>query len=628
MKISGSWFKDDHGRTRLLRGVNLGGSSKVPFVPDGATHLRDGFLDHHDVSFVGRPFSLETAADHLERLRIWGFNCLRFLITWEAIEHAGPGQYDEAYLDYVTAVVSKAGEFGFQVIIDPHQDMWSRFSGGDGAPGWTLEAAGFDLANLHATGAAFVQQMHEGALPPMIWPTNASKLAAASMFTLFFAGNDFAPRTFVEGEPIQEYLQRHYIDAIGQVAERLGDMPHVLGYGAMNEPLAGYIGQPDLHASFGLLQAGAAPTSFQGMLLGAGFPQEVAVWEQGLARQRKSGTRLLNAEGLRAWQPNRSCVWRENGVWEVDSEGAPQLSRPSYFTAVNGQAVDFNRDYYEPFLRRFAVAMRDRHPGVLLFVEPALDAEPPSWTGEDGETVVYAPHWYDVFVLFVRAYNAFIALDPEQRTVVFTPWLIRRSFAAQLRRKIDRAQEALGGAPVFIGETGIAYDLRSSKAFANGDFSLQVKALDRTIKALEENLLSYALWNYTADNDDAHGDQWNGENLSIFGLDQQGNAADPYSGGRALAAVIRPFAFAVAGEPLRSMFDLKQRRYEIQFRHDESATAPTMIYVPHFHYEGGYRVTVSDGRVTRDEAAQILIYHHDPLQVVHTVTIEPFREVD
>jgi hypothetical protein len=88
----------------------------------------------------------------------------------------------------------------------------------------------------------------------------------------------------------------------------------------MNEPLAGYIGQPDLHGTFGLLQAGAAPTPFQGMLLGAGFPQEVAVWEQGLARQRKSGTRLLNAQGLCAWQPNRSCVWREHGVWEVDSE--------------------------------------------------------------------------------------------------------------------------------------------------------------------------------------------------------------------------------------------------------------------------------------------------------------------
>jgi hypothetical protein len=623
MKISGSWFKDDHGRTRFLRGVNLGGSSKLPYSPNGATHLGDGFLDHHDVSFSGRPFPLESAAEHLERLRIWGFNCLRFLITWEAIEHAGPGQYDEAYLDYVTAVLAKAGEFGFQVIIDPHQDMWSRFSGGDGAPGWTLEAAGFDLANLHATGAAFVQQMHEGPLPRMIWPTNASKLAAATMFTLFFAGNDFAPRTVVGEEPIQEYLQRHYLGAVGQVAARLCGMPHVLGYEAMNEPLAGYIGQHDLQKTFGLLQAGAAPTPFQGMLLGAGFPQEVAVWEQGLARQRNTGARLLNAAGLRAWQPDRSCVWRENGVWEIDEAGSPQLLRPSYFAAVDGQPVDFNRDYYEPFLRRFTAAMRDRHPGATLFVEPALDVEPPSLSDEEGHAVVYAPHWYDVFVLFVKAYNPFIALDAERRTVVFTPWLIRRSFSAQLRHKIDQAANALAGAPVFIGETGIAYDLRNSSAFSNGDFSLQVKALDRTIKALEENLLSYALWNYTADNDDAHGDQWNGENLSIFGLDQQVDVNDPYSGGRALAAVIRPFAFAVAGEPLRSSFDLGQRRYELQFRHDADVTAPTMIYVPHYHYEDGYRVTVSDGRVTRDQKAQVLIYHHDPLQALHTVIIEP-----
>ena len=91
MHIDGIWFKDDKGRALILRGVNLGGSTKVPFRPNGATHIREGFYDHRDVSFVGRPFPLEEADEHFSRLREWGFTFLRFLVTWEAVEHAGPG---------------------------------------------------------------------------------------------------------------------------------------------------------------------------------------------------------------------------------------------------------------------------------------------------------------------------------------------------------------------------------------------------------------------------------------------------------------------------------------------------------------------------------------------------------
>ena len=115
-------------------------------------------------------------------------------MLWEAVEHAGPGQYDEEYLAYLAAVVAKAAEFGIQVYIDPHQDVWSRWTGGSGAPAWTLEAAGFDLMTIEETGAALTHQHYGDPLPKMIWGTNNWRLATATMFTLFFA---LSPEKFV-----------------------------------------------------------------------------------------------------------------------------------------------------------------------------------------------------------------------------------------------------------------------------------------------------------------------------------------------------------------------------------------------------------------------------------------------
>ena len=82
-RTDGIYFKDEHNRRLLLRGVNLGGSSKVPY-PNGATYIREGFFEHRAVSFVGRPFPLEEADEHFRRLKAWGLTFLRFLVTWEA----------------------------------------------------------------------------------------------------------------------------------------------------------------------------------------------------------------------------------------------------------------------------------------------------------------------------------------------------------------------------------------------------------------------------------------------------------------------------------------------------------------------------------------------------------------
>jgi len=129
------------------------------------------------------------------------------LFTWEAVEDAGPcvfthlflfvtlksicsGKYDYEYLNYVRDLLSLLPQYGMRAFISMHQDVWSHFSGGSGAPAWTLEAIGFDLHNLEASGAAWLHGVRGGrvATPQErgLWPTGYHKLAASTMMSVFF----------------------------------------------------------------------------------------------------------------------------------------------------------------------------------------------------------------------------------------------------------------------------------------------------------------------------------------------------------------------------------------------------------------------------------------------------------
>ena len=621
--MRGSSFTDEHGRTLMLRGANLGGSSKVPAVPDGATHLREGLLDHRRVSFVGRPFPLDQADEHFGRLSHWGLTFLRLIVPWEAVEHAGPGQYDEEYLEYLAAVAARAGDHGISLVIDPHQDAWSRFSGGDGAPGWTLEAVGFDLAHLGETGAAITHQFHGDPLPPMIWPTNGGKLAAATMFTLFFGGSVFAPRTTVEGEPAQEFLQRHCIAAVRCVAEKLAGLKNVVGYDTLNEPLSGYIGCADLGRPWGQITLGDGPSPLQGMALGAGVPQEVGVWEMGTFAIRRRGSRVLNPSGVRAWRDGKPCIWQENGVWDLDAAGRPVLLRPDHFSRLDGRTVDFTEDFFRPFALRYAREIRSADPRAVIFVEAGAGHWPPTIARADLSRTAFTPHWYDGVLLTAKRFFPFLAYDWRSGKLVVGKGAVRRSMAAQLAHLKRGAAQRMEGAPVLLGEFGIPFDLDHGRAYRTGDFRAQVAALERSFRAIEANLLDCAIWNYAADNTNARGDLWNGEDLSVFSRDQQDDPMDPDSGGRGLRALVRPYPRATAGTPLQSSFDCRSRHYTLRFRHDSAIEAPTEIFVPALQYPPGARVEASDGTWELCTAKQLLIYRHSTGRSEHTIRLSP-----
>jgi hypothetical protein len=489
-----------------------------------------------------------------------------------------------------------------------------------------------DVSSFDEAGAAIVHAVHGDPFPRMIWPTNYSKLAAATMFTLFFGGNDFAPRLRIDGEPVQEYLQSHYVDVIRRIALRLRGLANVIGYDTMNEPSPGFIGSRDLREPGGLLRLGDSPSPFQAMALGAGIPQNIDVYGLGLTGLRRRGRRLVNAEGTGVWREGCSCIWRQHGVWDLDAKGLPRLLQPDYFTRVGERPVNFDH-YLSPFLRRYAQAVRAVDPYTLLLVEgvprgtnSSQSGIEPSWAlhlPEDG--VVYAAHWYDGLTVLTKRFFSRIGVDFATGRLVLGKKRIERSFAAQIRRIRTEAEGKLGGAPVLVGEFGIPFDMNGGHAYRTGDFSRQIEAMDRTYRALDANLLSGTLWNYTADNDNQRGDQWNGEDFSIYSPDQRTDQRDLNSGGRALQAVVRPYASKVAGEPLHMAFDLEQRSFGFSFRHDPAVEVPTEFFCPNIQYPDGCDVSVSDGSYELDLRAQRLFYRHTHDLEVHTVMIRPGR---
>lgn len=123
LRIDGKTFKDPQNREVALRGINVAGEAKYPASPDMPTYISDKFFDADEVSFVNRPFPLEDAHKHFSKLRKWGYNTIRYVFTWEAIEHAGPGIYDNEWIAFTIEVLRIAKQYDFYIFMDPHQDV-------------------------------------------------------------------------------------------------------------------------------------------------------------------------------------------------------------------------------------------------------------------------------------------------------------------------------------------------------------------------------------------------------------------------------------------------------------------------------------------------------------------------
>lgn len=214
---------DEHGRQVLLRGVNADGlvdyyrpDLRVPYPTDAASYA-GGACPRDDPTVEG----VVLCERDFAQMRALGYDAIRLNLSWSLLEPS-PGRIDSRYLARIAQVVGWARAAGIYVVLDMHQDAWSKYlystsadhcaapyqaiRGFDGAPRW---------ASIHTQPVCALRGVRE--LDPAV-------------------REDFAKFFRDARAPDGVGLREHFISAIAALARRFRGDPTVAGYELINEP--------------------------------------------------------------------------------------------------------------------------------------------------------------------------------------------------------------------------------------------------------------------------------------------------------------------------------------------------------------------------------------------------------
>lgn len=220
-------FVDEIGRTMIYRGMNA--VYKIaPWLPSSK-----GFDHTTTLSRID--------ARNLQR---WGFNVVRLGVMWPGVEPGDEGTYSEDYLDEVEHIVKILAEHQIEVVLDLHQDLFSRKFCGEGVPDYVVnKCKNHASSNMQAFPYPVTTTKHATNTTEITYDSDGNPSLDWCLQTPFFQ--------YYMSEEISSMFQCVYDnqdglwDSLGnfwkKVASRFSHTENVLGYELINEPWLGDI---------------------------------------------------------------------------------------------------------------------------------------------------------------------------------------------------------------------------------------------------------------------------------------------------------------------------------------------------------------------------------------------------
>jgi endoglycosylceramidase len=239
---------DQYNREVLLKGVNVDGITD--YFRGGALTLGQPIGNKLDnpYSFLPSDYAgslcvpdvtqvegVPICSPDFDQMRPLGYNLIRLTLSWSLLEPTltggidQPGTPSQTYLDRIAQVVAWAKAQGIYILLDLHQDAWSKYD-------YTTNA---DQPSCVAPLSAI--QGYDGA--PQWASRNHPTIAACALNGTreldAAVQDDF--RALYDDAKIGGPLFQHFQNVFLALANRFHDEPAVAGYDIFNEPSPGFV---------------------------------------------------------------------------------------------------------------------------------------------------------------------------------------------------------------------------------------------------------------------------------------------------------------------------------------------------------------------------------------------------